>query len=87
MTDIVERLRDQGKDAFAKHYSLGMFKLCADGADEIERLRKGIQDYLDGNYPHSRSYRPDACPHGLLWFNGDCDQCIEEHFRKLLDHQ
>lgn len=53
-------------------------------AGEIERLRKGIQDYLDGNYPHSRSYRPDACPHGLLWFNGDCDQCAEEHFQKLL---
>jgi hypothetical protein len=52
---------------------------------EIGRLRKGIQDYLDGNYPHSRSYRPNACPHGLLWFNGDCDQCAEEHFTKLLE--
>jgi hypothetical protein len=52
---------------------------------EIARLRKGIQDYLDGNYPHSRSYRPNACPHGLLWFNGDCDQCAEEHFTKLLE--
>lgn len=39
MSDIVERLRDQGKDAFAKHYSLGMFKLCAEAADEIERQR------------------------------------------------
>lgn len=39
MTDIVKRLRDQGKDAFAKHYSLGMFQLCSDAVDEIERLR------------------------------------------------
>ena len=26
-------------------------------AEEIERLRKGIQDYLDGNDLHPRSYR------------------------------
>jgi hypothetical protein len=39
VSDIVQRLRDQGKDAFAKHYSLGMFKLCDEAADEIERLR------------------------------------------------
>lgn len=38
MTDIVKRLRDQGRDAFAKQYSLGMWQLCADAADEIERL-------------------------------------------------
>lgn len=39
MGDIVQRLRDQGKDAFAKHYSLGMFKLCDEAATEIEHLR------------------------------------------------
>ena len=39
MSDIVERLRDQGRDAFARHYSLGMFKLCDEAAAEIERLR------------------------------------------------
>lgn len=39
MADIVQRLRDQGVDAFARHYSLGMFKLCAEAADEIDRLR------------------------------------------------
>ena len=36
MSDIVERLRDQGEDAFAKQYSLGMWKLCTEAADEIE---------------------------------------------------
>lgn len=40
MNDIVERLRDQGKDAFMRHYSLGMFKLCTEAADEIDRLRR-----------------------------------------------
>lgn len=39
MDDIVKRLRDQGKDAFTRHYSLGMFKLCDEAAMEIERLR------------------------------------------------
>jgi hypothetical protein len=39
MDDIVKRLRDQGKDAFARHYSLGVFKLCDEAATEIERLR------------------------------------------------
>jgi hypothetical protein len=42
MSDIVERLRDQGRDAFAKQYSLGMFKLCAEAADEIEGLRRDV---------------------------------------------
>lgn len=42
MTDIVERLRDQGKDAFSRHYSLGMFGLCTEAADEIEKLRKQL---------------------------------------------
>ena len=41
MTDIVERLRSEGSDALAKHYSLGMYQLCSDAADEIERLRAG----------------------------------------------
>lgn len=39
MSDIVKRLRDQGNDAFAKHYSLGMFKLCTEAAEQIEWLQ------------------------------------------------
>jgi len=38
VSDLVRRLRDQGKDAFAKQYSLGMFKLCDEAADRIEAL-------------------------------------------------
>jgi hypothetical protein len=37
--DLVATLRREGGDAFAKHYSLGMWKLCADAADEIDSLR------------------------------------------------
>ncbi len=37
--DIVSRLRREGQDAFHEHYSLGMWRLCSDAADEIENLR------------------------------------------------
>lgn len=36
--ELVARLRREGESAFHKKYSLGMWKLCADAADEIERL-------------------------------------------------
>lgn len=39
MTDIIERLRREGTDAFHKRYSLGMWKLCMEAANEIERLQ------------------------------------------------
>jgi len=44
MSDLVERLRAQGKDAFAKHYSLGMFKLCDEAADHIETLEAALRE-------------------------------------------
>ncbi len=51
MTDIVKRLRAEGENAMRQHLSLGMHRLCALAADEIERLRgvvaelrtKGVQ--------------------------------------------
>lgn len=46
MADIVERLRNEGRDAMAKHLSLGMHTLCSEAADEIERLR----DELDKTF-------------------------------------
>lgn len=53
--------------------------------DERDRLRKGVQDFLDGNYSNPRSYRHDtgACPHGQPYYQ-DCGECNDEHFRKLL---
>ncbi len=52
---------------------------------EIERLRKGIQDYLDGNYPHPRSYRGGdmKCPHERYYYE-ECESCNDEYFAKLL---
>lgn len=67
MIDIVERLRDQGRDAFARHYSLGMFKLCDEAASEIERLREILKTACtcggDPNQP--RSHHDISCPAAL----------------------
>jgi hypothetical protein len=41
--DIVERLQREGKDAFTKQYSLGMWKLCEEAANEILRLRAALK--------------------------------------------
>jgi hypothetical protein len=50
---------------------------------EVARLRKGIQDFLDGNYKGSRSYRPGKCPHEVWYFN-ECEACNDEYFHSLL---
>jgi hypothetical protein len=64
--DIVDRLREQGADAFRRHYSLGMWRLCAEAADEIEQLRaqqKGnamtdFQQYRRKQIAELRPYTP-----------------------------
>jgi hypothetical protein len=43
MTDIIDRLRSEGKDAFTKQYSLGMYKLCDEAANRIERLEDALR--------------------------------------------
>lgn len=47
-------------------------------------LEKAIVDYLDGNYPHPRQYRPGKCPHGIFYWD-DCGACIDKHFQRALD--
>lgn len=57
-------------------------------APEVDRLRKGIQDYLDGNYASPRDGRAvspqQKCPHGMFYWDA-CENCIDEHFSRLLD--
>ena len=54
---------------------------------EIARLRKGIQDYLDGNYISPRAGRDispkQKCPHGMFYWEA-CENCIDEHFAAVL---
>lgn len=56
--------------------------------DERQKLRQGIQDYLDGNYegPHSgRAKDPRyKCRHDRPYWEA-CDSCIDEHFADLLE--
>jgi hypothetical protein len=55
---------------------------------EVVRLRKGIQDYLDGNYENPRKHRAEdprsTCQHGRHYWE-DCGECIDAHFQSLLD--
>jgi hypothetical protein len=51
MSDLIERLRTEGKDAFHQKYSLGMFKLCDEAATRIEMLEALLReiDAFDAN--------------------------------------
>ncbi|WP_407529252.1 hypothetical protein [Methylobacterium oryzisoli] len=50
---------------------------------EVERLREGVQAYLDGNYDHPRRHRPTECKHGI-YYTDACENCVDEHFAALL---
>jgi hypothetical protein len=53
---------------------------------ENERLRKGIQDYLDGNYDHPRAHRHEpakGCKHARFYYE-DCSECDSAYFSALL---
>ena len=52
---------------------------------EIERLRAGIQAFLDGDY-EPRVRKLDKCPHGLYGYEA-CEGCIADWFSKLLANQ
>jgi hypothetical protein len=60
---------------------------AADGglqSDAAAVLRKGIRDYLDGDYPHPRSYRPNRCPHGREYYE-PCEECDTAHWVAVLE--
>jgi hypothetical protein len=47
-----------------------------------ERLRAGIQDFLDGDF-EPRIKKTEKCKHGAYGYES-CEACIEEHFTKIL---
>ena len=53
---------------------------------EIERLRKAIQVYLDGNWGTRLPRKTDKCPHGHFEWEA-CEGCIDEYFQALLGPQ
>ena len=52
--------------------------------NEVEFLRGSIRKFLEGDYPHPRTYRPNQCPHEKYYWE-DCDQCDGEFFEKILE--
>lgn len=50
---------------------------------EVLRLRKGIQDYLDGDYGRRIPRKVDTCQHGLFGWEA-CENCIDAYFTALL---
>lgn len=78
MDDIVEQLREDARGGKAYH------ELSDMAADEIERLRAGIQAYLDGEYGYQfKGSKLLKCPHGQFRHE-TCEGCIDEHFTELL---
>ncbi len=47
---------------------------------QLEAWEELVNNYISGNYPHPRSYRPLRCPHGQNYWE-DCDCCDNEYFR------
>lgn len=85
--DIVERLRHTAGHLINGAVEDGTVEtemLCS-AADEIDRLRKGIQDYLDGDYGRDKHFetKHDICPHGHFSWES-CEPCIDEHFTAVL---
>lgn len=96
MNDLPTRLRNDAEKASrlaARWRILGAHQemvdltdrasLMRDAADEIERLRQGVQDMLDGNYPHPRTYRPKPCPHGAEYWH-ECPSCNDAALQAIL---
>jgi hypothetical protein len=60
----------------------------AERSAEMERLRTGIQDYLDGNYGRDQHFKTkhDKCPHNLFGWE-TCENCIDAYFTALLKNE
>jgi hypothetical protein len=50
---------------------------------ENEWLRRGIKDYLDGNFGPRLPSKLDKCEHGRFRYEG-CENCIDKHFEHVL---
>ena len=55
--------------------------VIAAAGDENARLRQGIQDILEGNYPSAKKY--EQCKHNRYGYEG-CEQCIDDALQALL---
>ena len=84
------RMMDEPLDMVQKMAKIHLYadldlKTPTEMVQEITALRKGIQDYLDGDYGRDQFFKTkhDKCPHGLFGWEA-CENCIDAHFTKLL---
>lgn len=77
MSDLLQDLRDLRTQAPNDHVATTI----GNAIREIERLQKGITDYLHGDYP--RVAKVEKCHHGRYGYEG-CETCIDEYFDQLL---
>jgi hypothetical protein len=68
-----------------RDYHRALVESLAAAQAETAKLKKGIQDYLDGNYGR-RVRKYDRCPHGQYGYE-ICEACIDEHFTEVLNGQ
>ena len=80
--EMEERCAD--KNAAIADWTQRYAEKCNQLAEVVEyatKLRKGLQDYEDGNYEHAR--RINKCKHDRYGYEG-CEQCIDDHMQTLL---
>lgn len=81
MSTLVKKLRDNAE--IVPHDCYTWFNpLLTEAADEIARLRGGIQSIIDGDY-EPRIRKTEKCPHGQYGYE-HCAACVDEALSKLL---
>lgn len=78
--DIVEKLR---RAAAPDGWCFANQELLDEAAAEIELLRKGIRDYLNGDY-EPRIRKTERCEHEVYGYEV-CEACTDAYFTKLLN--
>ena len=85
-------LEEQSVSIFDVNVNACMFRTtCRDRIVALEaqneRLKRGIDRFLTGDYPHPRTYRPQGeCPHGTPYWQ-ECDTCNTEFLSGLLKNE
>ena len=68
----IERLRTVGKEY--RDRMREQTKRAKQAEKQRDQLQAAIDNFLAGDYPHPRAYRPDSCPHGKYYYE-ECPEC------------
>jgi len=85
ITDLERQLADIEKAWLdAEVIGVRLERQLAEAQGREKELVEAIKKYLDGDYVHPRTNRPNNCEHGTYYWE-DCGQCIDKHFQPVLD--